>query len=214
MAKKRKRKRRSKTRYNQSISRGKRPFLKKEIELIIAHAIKEKNKTYALLFWLGLHCGLRISDLVRVKRVQLIQGRISIVAQKTNRLEVHVLEAPFYDGLDILGIDLKKLRSKPFRNTRDKNIISPKSARYFLRKYAKASGFDSFQLTRIGMHSIRKIFAIEYLNKLGNDEKALVTVSHKLHHINLQTTRFYLGIDDKTMRDGLNKLDFDIDIDV
>lgn len=199
--------------YKSSLSRGKRPFRKNEALTVIKYALQDYNKTYALLFWLGINVGLRVSDLVRVKRDDMLSGHFTITTKKNNILESHILPSDFYTGCDKMGINLKKLRSRPFRNKRgNTSIIKPRSVANHLKKYALASGMDKFEVKRISTHSLRKTFATELLKQLGNDEKALVLVSEKLHHSSIKVTRYYLGIEEGLLKEGLNRFDFSSDL--
>jgi integrase len=147
-------------------------------------------------FLFGCYCGLRISDIRRLKWSDLIKDgnnyRINIVMHKT--------QSPIYLPLSKKAINWVPVR----KDLSDDALLFPGlpkqiSAPLYLSAWVKAAGITK----RITFHASRHTFATMMLT-LGVD---LYTVSKLLGHSKIETTQIYAKIINKKKDDAVNLID-------
>jgi integrase len=147
-------------------------------------------------FLFGCYCGLRISDIRRLKWSDLIKDgsnyRINIVMHKT--------QSPIYLPLSKKAINWVPVR----KDMSDDALLFPGlpkqiSAPLYLNDWVKAAGITK----RITFHASRHTFATMMLT-LGVD---LYTVSKLLGHSKIETTQIYAKIINKKKDDAVNLID-------
>jgi integrase len=147
-------------------------------------------------FLFGCYCGLRISDIRRLKWSDLIKDgnnyRINIVMHKT--------QSPIYLPLSKKAINWVPVR----KDLSDDALLFPClpkqiSAPLYLSAWVKAAGITK----RITFHASRHTFATMMLT-LGVD---LYTVSKLLGHSKVETTQIYAKIINKKKDDAVNLID-------
>jgi integrase len=147
-------------------------------------------------FLFGCYCGLRISDIRRLKWSDLIKDgnnyRINIVMHKT--------QSPIYLPLSKKAINWVPVR----KDMSDDALLFPGlpkqiSAPLYLSAWVKAAGITK----RITFHASRHTFATMMLT-LGVD---LYTVSKLLGHSKIETTQIYAKIINKKKDDAVNLID-------
>jgi integrase len=147
-------------------------------------------------FLFGCYCGLRISDIRRLKWSDLIKDgnnyRINIVMHKT--------QSPIY-----LPLSKKAIKWIPERtDLSDDALLFPGlpkqiSAPLYLNDWVKSAGITK----RITFHASRHTFATMMLT-LGVD---LYTVSKLLGHSKIETTQIYAKIINKKKDDAVSLID-------
>lgn len=174
---------------------SKREFLTIE-EVKKLEETPNKYDTAKRAFLFGCYCGLRISDIRKLRWKDLMydggQCRISIVMQKT--------KSPIY-----LPISKKALRWIPERkDANDNAVLFPGlrrqvNATKYLTPWMEAAGI----IKPVTFHSSRHTFATMMLT-LGVD---IYTVSKLLGHSKIETTQIYAKIINKKKDDAVNLID-------
>lgn len=168
----------------------------KEIQEDLALATDKHGERMFLLFEVGIHTGLRISDLVRL-RVRNVSGEwIEMVEKKTHKVTRLPLNAT------IRTILQDRLRGKdpndflfPSRTRRADGSVKPISTR---------SAYDDMQLIalrfnlgdRIGCHTLRKTFG--YWHYKANHD--LEMLRQWFNHSTQAVTLRYIGMDEEAKR--------------
>jgi prophage lambdaBa02, site-specific recombinase, phage integrase family len=153
-------------------------LLNKELEHVLA-ALTPLNR---LACRVALHTGLRISDVLALKTDKLA-GRFTVVEGKTGKKKVVGLPA------DLLR-ELKASAGETFvfEHRLDRKRHRTRQAVFYdIKRAAKA-----FRLKQnIGPHSLRKVYAVDLLNKYGDIER----VKRALNHSGLSVTMIYAMAD-------------------
>lgn len=155
------------------------------------------NKTYRdyFLLFLGLNTGLRISDLLRLRVMDVRnKNEIKIITQKTGR----EIKIPLnYDvQFEIKKFVENKSESDFLFQSREgnNNHITSVQADRILKAAAKECGVSSW-----GTHSMRKSFGYHYYQKNKDIFFLMSLFGHSSQH---QTLR-YIGVTEDQIRDSL-----------
>lgn len=156
-----------------------------------------------LLFVLGIHTGLRISDLLALKvRDVLTEHHIEVREKKTKKKRTIAISKKTFRLIERY---LEKERpaaqhDEPlFRSQKGGKAISRQHAYDILNRAAKAVGIGE----RIGTHSLRKTFGY-FAYKQGVD---LSMIQKLLNHSSQAETLRYIGITQEQLDEVVLKLD-------
>ncbi|MGG3888631.1 tyrosine-type recombinase/integrase [Metabacillus fastidiosus] len=169
------------------------PIKDKELLKEIKDYLKESNERNYILFLLGIHTGLRISDILSLK-VKDVQGwAIFIREQKTGK--PREIKMPSELKRAVRSYTKGKPKHEYLIKSRiGKNKPITRGMAYvILNQIAEAFGLE-----RIGTHSLRKTYGYHHY-KTFNDLALLQTA---LNHNDIKETKRYIGIE----QDDLNEL--------
>lgn len=175
------------------------PIKDKEIVREIIKYLKLRNKRNAIMFGLGVFCGLRISDIlnIRVKDVRK-KWNLKITQQKTgNRIDI-VLNRELKKVIDDYTEDMKDTDFL-IKSRTGKNRPISRTQAYRIMQDIK----QEFDLQNIGCHSTRKTFAYW----LYMDNKKDIGLAQKaLGHQSSATTLTYIGMDKERVNEAIKKI--------
>ncbi len=163
----------------------------KQIETI-KKLLKQQNLRDYCLFVLGINSGLRISDLLKLKILDIIENnkikdRIRIREKKTNKFK----DFPLSNNAKLAIKDYLKTRkydiNEPlFISRKNKGFLLRQQAYKIINDVAKSIGIKE----KIGTHTLRKTFGYHAYNN-GYD----ITLIQKLfNHSTPSVTLRYIGI--------------------
>ena len=161
-----------------------------------------------LLFVLGIHTGLRISDLLALKVADVLTkkgvvDRLELREKKTKKTRSIVLSKKTCRLIErYLDIERPGTRGEEplFRSQKGGKAISRQHAYDILNKAARSVGITD----RIGTHSLRKMFGY-FAYKQGVD---LAMIQKLLNHSSQTETLRYIGITQEQMDEVVLKLEF------
>lgn len=190
--------------------------------------IADRNK---LLFLLGIHMGLRASDLRMLKwsffydkNMEFIEGKREIKPKKTrkankfvpifvndlvrNIIENHIKKYPIEEIDTYIFISRKSTGRK---KTNDNDIEDSKGnmpiAESSIWRILKDAAIEAGIKQNIGSHSLRKTFGYWIWHNAKNKEDALVKLQMIFNHNSTQTTAKYIGITDEEISNMYNSID-------
>jgi integrase len=175
------------------------PIKDKEIVRAIIKYLKTQNERNAIMFGLGVFCGLRISDILNLK-VKDVRKKwnLKIIQQKTgSRIEI------------ALNRELKKMIDSYTEEMKDTDYLI-KSRTGSNRPISRTQAYrimqdiqEEFNLENMGCHSTRKTFAYW----LYMDNKKDIGLAQKaLGHQSSATTLTYIGMDKERLNDAIKKI--------
>lgn len=177
------------------------PIKDKETVKEIMKALKKENRRNAIMFGLGVYCGLRISDILnlRVKDVRK-KWNLKIKQQKTGKYIEIPLNRDLKKIIDDYTEDMNEddFLIKSRKSRKGNRAISETQAYRIMQEIAK-----EFKLNNIGCHSTRKTFA--YWLYLDN-KKDIGLVQKALGHQSSATTLTYIGMDKERVNNAIKKL--------
>jgi integrase len=130
-----------------------------------------------LPFWVSLETGLRIGDVLALKRSQVKPDGLHFKAQKTGKRGVAKISAKLRAALPQKG---KLLFPSPRKCDKP---LTRQAAWARIKRAGKRAGID---LEGVSPHSLRKVFAVELYR-----EKGFNAVKDALQHNNAATTEIY-----------------------
>jgi integrase len=167
----------------------------------LAHRLREDKlyRDYLLLF-IGSYFGLRISDLLEIRYIDLIDKKeVIVIEQKTKKQRRITINPKVNDAINFVVEDLKKqdkFRSEAyvFAN-RWGGIISVsyvnKRLKFIFSKY-------DVHVQNASSHCLRKTFGKRVFDAAGDkSESALIYLMEIFGHSSMNITKRYIGITDK-----------------
>lgn len=166
-----------------------------------------------VIFKLGIITGLRASDLTKLKfnQVYTEDGKVrdKIINQtdkKTGKKNMYLTLKPVKNILEQYYRWYKKFYSNnlylfPSSRTNQEEPIKPHGLYMILTRAAKSINYKE----PIGTHSLRKTFGYIAYSQTNN----LSYVQKRLNHASPDTTLRYIGLDEKTMTDITNSINFE-----
>ena len=171
----------------------------KQIEAIKHYLRNQRERNY-ILFVLGIHSGLRISDLLALRVEDLVGAdRITLREAKTGKAKTFPIAVSIRSDLTAYLSELKTGWLFPSRH--QGKPLGRKMAYIILNEAAKYAKIDQ----PIGTHSLRKTFAY-WAYKRGT---SLELIQKILNHSSPSTTLRYIGITQEQIDDVYKKLKFD-----
>lgn len=174
----------------------------KDIELVhdIADYMKARNERDYIMFLIGIHSGLRISDILKL-HVRDVRGkdRITIREKKTGKERRFPINSYLKKKLGNY-IEGKEDYEYLFPSRQGKNKpISRQQAYNIMSAAGREFGLDS-----IGTHTLRKTFGYH----MYRQTKDAVTIQKILNHSSIEITMRYIGVTQDRMDEAVMNLSF------
>lgn len=149
------------------------------------------------LFTLGINCGLRVSDMLKLKKKDIKDYQLKLKESKTKKNK-HVpllhIKNEIDDYIQFLDDDDYLFKSNKLDKDGNQKAISRVQAYRILNHSAKAIG-----LSEIGTHSMRKTFGYHYY-KRTND---VATLMELFNHSSQSVTLRYIGINQDVLNQSI-----------
>lgn len=159
--------------------------------------LKFNNNRNYILFLLGLHTGLRIGDILKLKVKDVYKKKeISIREEKTNKKREIAIGKKLSREINSYcnGRDPDEFLIK---SKRGNEPIGRCQAYKIINNLAKEYG-----LTGVGCHSLRKTFGKRHYEKYGNLEELRLIFNHS----NADVTRRYIGVEQEIINKHIREL--------
>ena len=176
---------------------------KKQIQAMANYYLKQGKIRNYLLIVMGVHTGLRVSDLLRLRRGDVydfgrgeFRSHLALTEQKTGKTKTIALNSRVLSALALcFGGDFGCAEDVLFPNNRKKRAaIGRVQAWRIVKMAAEAVGVAA----RVGVHGLRKTMGY-HLWKAGVQAVLLMDI---FNHSSFDVTRRYLGIT-QDERDGV-----------
>lgn len=155
-----------------------------------ARHFKETNYRNYVMFMMGVYTGLRISDILPIRKADIMGTHLALMEQKTQKLKRIVLHPNLQRLLKEYTADMKSTeylfpsRKKDYRGRTQP--IGRKRAYDIIKEAADEIGYDG----NLGTHSMRKTFGVRYYREF----KDLSELMEIFNHSSEMETANYLGI--------------------
>ena len=162
------------------------PIRKKSCIKKVEDILKEHNKRDLLLFIMGINCGLRISDIVKLNVKDVKDKKyIEIFEKKTGKFKKFPLNSKVKPMID----DFVKNRNddEPLFMTKFSNRLERVASYNILKDACKKAGLD----IHVGTHTMRKTFGYHHYKKY----KDVAMLQKIFNHSSPQITLRYIGIE-------------------
>jgi len=156
-----------------------------EINEIIENACKISQK-YKVLLLLGIHTGLRVSDLLRLQVRTVKEKSFTITEKKTKKQRKLLLSDELFELIQDF-ISENDLSAKDFLIFSTKKNKDKPLSRVQAYRVVKAASLKA-DVEEIGTHSMRKTYAKEHFERFHDIQELQKLMNHKYMH----TTLMYL----------------------
>ena len=152
---------------------------------------RDKNYVFSLLLGVGCRIGLRISDLLTLRWIDLSDKDVLVFIEhktgKTREITIHPdLKTFLNEMMELMNPDMEDYL---FANS----IGQPYSIQHINRRLKQLCKLYKIK-GRYSSHSFRKTLARRAFEVSGESEKTLILLSDLLNHSSIEITRRYLGI--------------------
>ena len=163
------------------------PIRDKEKIEIVKRILRENGSRDYLLFLMGINSGLRISDILKLKVLNVKDKKyIELIEQKTSKYKRFPITKSFKKELDefIVGKDNDEWL---FASQRGNKAISRIQAYRIICNACVGAGIT----THIGTHTLRKTFGYHFYQ----ENKDVALLQKIFNHSSQQITLRYIGIE-------------------
>ncbi|WP_163526631.1 tyrosine-type recombinase/integrase [Halobacillus ihumii] len=158
--------------------------------------LRQKNERNYALFLLGIATGLRISDILQLKKENLLRTHVDIKETKTRKRKR--VKIPGYVRNDLM-LYVKSLNDEEYlirsRQGHNKPIVRSTAYR-ILREAAEYVG-----LSEIGTHTLRKTFGYHFYKQT----KDIALLQELFNHTSQEITLRYIGINQDSLDKAMDK---------
>jgi integrase len=179
-----------------------------KIQSLILKLERDGNRKFALLISIGIYSGLRISDILTLRWVDVIDKEfIEVIEKKTKKFRKIKVNPQLTEIINksIAAGNLTNNEDLIFTNRFGTSAISVQWVNRALKEIAIKYSLGK-DLDRFTSHSLRKSFGRRVFENNDNSERSLILLSEMFNHSNIKTTKVYLGIRDKEIYDVYDNL--------
>ena len=153
---------------------------------------------FALLISIGIYTGLRISDILVLRWMDIAEKEfIEITEKKTKKYRKIRINQNLHEIIErMLSRNENELENLIFLNKFKTSAISVQYVNRKLKTLAIEYNLSK-EPTKIKSHSLRKSFGRRVFENNDNSERALILLSEMFNHSSIKTTKVYLGIREK-----------------
>jgi integrase len=158
--------------------------------------LRAKNERDYVMFLLGISTGLRISDILKLTKEDLLRSHIHIKETKTTKAKR--VKIPGYIKKEIVPY-AKSLNDGDYviKSRQGGNKAIDRSTAYRILRYAA----DHVNLTEIGTHTLRKTFGYHFYKQTKNIAMLQELFNHSDQHVTLR----YIGINQDALDEAMDK---------
>jgi integrase len=162
----------------------------------IKRYLKEKNERDYILFILGISTGLRISDILSLKKEDLLKSHIDIKETKTQKRKR--VKIPGYIKKDIMPF-VNRLNDGDYviKSRQGTNKSIDRSVAYRILRDAA----EHVNLTEVGTHTLRKTFGYHFYQQTQN----IAVLQELFNHTSQSVTLRYIGINQDSLDKAMEK---------
>lgn len=179
-----------------------------KLQNLILKLERDGDNKFALLLSIGSYTGLRISDILKLRWVDVLEkDLIEVIEKKTRKFRRIKVNPNLKDSIERIFIKTKdtNIENLVFLNRFETSSISVqyinKKLKLLAKQYKLCKSPD-----KIKSHSLRKSFGRRVFENNDNSERSLILLSEMFNHSNIKTTKIYLGIRDKEIFDVYDNL--------
>lgn len=182
--------------------RAMEPIREDEWFVAFAEALKEANERNYIMFMIGVYTGLRISDILPLRVVD-VSGSHTVLLEKKTKKHKRIIMHPtlrraiskYIEGMDRTDL---LLPSRNKTKTGKEKPISRRQALHILQTTAKEIGYEG----RMGTHSLRKTFGFRHYQQYKDVAELQIIFNHN----NQYETLKYIGVMSERIEDGIVKM--------
>lgn len=168
-----------------------------------ANFLKEKCERDYVLFMTGVYTGLRVSDLLPLRAVDVQGAHLVVFEKKTNKIKRIVLHPQLKKILHDYTLDMKRTQllfpsRKKGRNGKPRPLTRQR-AYEILREAAVALSYEG----KVGTHTMRKTFGFRYYKKY----KDVAELQEIFGHESQNETLRYIGVMSERVEQKIYGLD-------
>ena len=176
-----------------------------KLQTLILRLERDGNSKFALLISIGIYTGLRISDILSLRWIDVIENEIIEVLEKKTKKQRKVRINQYLKEIIARNHNQEEVESLIFLNRFGTKTISVQYINRKLKELAIEYKISKNPLA-IKSHSLRKSFGRRVFENNENSEKSLILLSEMFNHTSIKTTKIYLGIREKELFDVYDNL--------
>lgn len=175
-----------------------------EAKKIMLFLEKEEQWHYLLLVTIGFYSGYRLDDVRHLKYKDFTSEVITLSEGKTTKQRVVPIVGELRRIVKLCQEQLRYMDDHYLIVRSRFRINKPLGKHSVIARLKSALRYCAIEDKKIGMHTLRKTFALRYFELLQKDvgeQRALIALRKQLNHTDVNTTRRYIGLAQSTQRD-------------
>ena len=176
-----------------------------KLQTLILKLERDGNSKFALLISIGIYTGLRISDILSLRWIDILENDIIEVIEKKTKKYRKVRINQYLKEIIIRNHKEEEIESHIFLNRFRTKTISVQYVNRKLKELAVEYKISKNPI-KIKSHTLRKSFGRRVFENNENSEMSLILLSEMFNHTSIKTTKIYLGIREKEMFDVYDNL--------
>lgn len=173
------------------------PITKMEDIERVKSYFKKRNYRNYILFSLGINCGLRISDLLKLKAVDVRnQGKLKLREEKTGKSKMQKLPYPIYELLQDYVKDMEDEDFLFSSRVGTNKPITRQQAHKLIKIACADLGIDRV----VGTHTLRKTFGYHFYKA----KKDIALLQDIYNHSSPSITLRYIGINQENIDNAMS----------
>ena len=162
---------------------------------LITRLEKDKEYKFCLLISIGVFTGLRISDLLTLKYIDILEDDVFLITEKKTKKDRSIkvnstlkeIVQRVYNKLDISNLNELIFLNKYGTKSIDKSYVNVKLKELFMKYRIRVKG-------NISTHTFRKTLGRRVVDVNDYSSESLVLLMELFGHSNMGITKRYLGI--------------------
>jgi len=179
----------------------------------ISEYLRQKNIKYYVMWKIGLHTGLRVSDIISLKVLDVrskdgtISNRITIRTKKTGRIDEYFITDSLKRILKIYVDDLEDYQVLIPTESKNNITFNKHITRQWAWQVINEAGAACGVKERIGTHTMRKTLGYHLYKKTKDIVKVQKVLKHSGRKETPEYTLIYICITSEDIEKDVNELD-------
>jgi integrase len=169
---------------------------------LVSDLKKAKDYRFLLLVSVGCYCGLRISDILELKWIDIrSKDELEIIETKTGKFRRITFNSVLKDLIEICFDKMSARKNCDTTQYIFANRLGTKLSRQYVnRKLHTIFSLNKIKVLNGSSHTLRKTFGRRVYENNNRNEAALIILSSIFNHQNISVTRRYIGINDEQIK--------------
>ena len=175
---------------------------------LVRKLYRDRNYRISLLIGCGIFFGLRISDLLRLNWIMLLnkEGKLVMIEKKTGKRREVKINREFQKHIRDCyhALHIENMNEPCFLSTKGK----PYSVQWINLVFKELKDLYNLKIDHFSTHSLRKTFGRKVFESSDNAELALVKLMELFNHSSVSITKRYLGLKQEEILQTYDCLNF------
>lgn len=178
------------------------PIREDEWVVAFSQKLKKRNERNYIMFMIGIYTGLRISDILPLRVIDVSGSHIILVERKTKKTKRIIIHPTLKRAINKYIENMERtdllIPSREKTKSGKEKPLSRRQALNILQDTAREIGYER----NIGTHSLRKTFGFRHYQQYKDVAELQIIFNHRSQHETLK----YIGVMSEKIERGITKM--------